>query len=87
MMDSPRFRRFYLPAGNGADTPEERVEITTDWPDVTAATREFIETADPVWLHREYRTVFFHLSNGAATYRIAQREAGRVGIYFLRRVG
>lgn len=86
MMSNPIFRKYYIPNWPGEGGAEERMEITTDWPDETPATREFIETPDPIWLHREYRTLFFHLSNGSATYRIARRNAA-AGIYFLVKVG
>lgn len=84
-MSLPIFRKFYVPDANGY-AAEERVEITTEWPAETPASREFIETADPVWMHREYRTLFFHLSNGAAMYRIARRNAA-AGTYLLVKVG
>lgn len=78
-METPRFRRFFFPG-------TERVEVITDWPDETFATREFLEAAEPRWLQRKGRMLSFALSNSSAAYRIASRERYR-NTYLLKRVG
>lgn len=65
---------------------DEGVEITTPWPVEIPATRQFIETADPRWLQRKWRTLSFTPINGSAVYRIASRDFA-TETYVLRRIG
>ena len=76
-MEHPTFRRTYLPG-------VEMVEITSDWPNETQATREFLQTADQRWLQRNLRTLSFTLANGSATYRMVSFDK-TTGIYNLKR--
>jgi hypothetical protein len=67
-----------------ARTPQG-VEIASEWPAETLATREFIENAEPQWMQRRGRLLSFTLLNGSAAYRIAAR-GNLPRTYLLRRV-
>lgn len=64
---------------------DKGVVITTSWPPEFPATREFVETAEPRWLQRHWRTLSFTLANGSAVYRIVSRDPAAL-YYTLRRV-
>jgi hypothetical protein len=59
---APRFR--HTPLG---------VRVVDEWPREMLISRELLEDANPVFLNRCFRTIFFSPINGRARYRIVSR--------------